>query len=606
MEKKIEEPKLENFFSNILFVSDLPKETSIKDLENLFGKYHFIKASLNNSKKNNIYAEIVLENEEYATKARHELNGVVLISEKYKNDKSKGKPIRICKYETKFNIINNYYKNEKDDLKKNLLIKNLDTKMSQKELYDIFLKYGDIKSGKIEYDENGISKGFGYIYYYNKSSAEKAISDLKGKEFYGKKMQILYFIPSKLKKVSKDLTLFISNLPPNILEKEIRTIFEKYGTIININLTNKGFAYITYEHHESISKCFYGLKQNPISFPGLPEVVVKYATSKEEREYKNLKNNLKIDDDSCKVSFQLIRDEKREINNENDLEKSIRLFIKIILIMEYVPKSIEINYINKGGTIIFNNLKERNFFLSKYREYCFKNYPMFNCFPFKKEKLLFMQNLNNYMNIRNIRQFQINTIQNRINNISTNKYNSNENINKLKEINLNKDIININDNNEKVNKNYLKNIPLNNLNNITNLNNNIIYNQNFSRNNNINENQFIYNNNPYIQNNNFSNIHPNDNYPQNFNNLLIQNSNPFNESGQNLQGNNAQTILTNLCDTIYNIVSKKYPNEAGKITGMIKDLGPNQMISLLSNIEHLNTVIEKAYNMIINKKTNNG
>ena len=231
---------------------------------------------------------------------------------------------------------------------------------------------------------------------------------------------------------------------------------------------------------------------------------------------------------------------------------------------------------------------------------------MFNCFPFKKEKLLFMQNLNNYMNIRNIRQFQINTIQNRINNISTNKYNSNENINKLKEINLNKDIININDNNEKVNKNYLKNIPLNNLNNITNLNNNIIYKQNFSRNNNINENQFIYNNNPYMQNNNFSNIHPNDNYPQNFNNLLIQNSNPFNESGQNLQGNNDQTILTNLCDTIYNIVSKKYPNEAGKITGMIKDLGPNQMISLLSNIEHLNTVIEKAYNMIINKKTNNG
>ena len=35
--------------------------------------------------------------------------------------------------------------------------------MTQKEFYNIFLQYGDIVSGKIEYDESGISKGFGYI-----------------------------------------------------------------------------------------------------------------------------------------------------------------------------------------------------------------------------------------------------------------------------------------------------------------------------------------------------------------------------------------------------------------------------------------------------------
>ena len=55
MEKKRTETEKEQFFSNILFVSDLPKETKCKDLENLFNKYHFLKASLNNSKNNNIY-----------------------------------------------------------------------------------------------------------------------------------------------------------------------------------------------------------------------------------------------------------------------------------------------------------------------------------------------------------------------------------------------------------------------------------------------------------------------------------------------------------------------------------------------------------------------
>ena len=64
---------------------------------------------------NNIYAEVILENEEYADKARHELNGYILIPEDAKNDKSKGKPIRICKYESKFN---NNYKNYVDYKKK--------------------------------------------------------------------------------------------------------------------------------------------------------------------------------------------------------------------------------------------------------------------------------------------------------------------------------------------------------------------------------------------------------------------------------------------------------------------------------------------------------
>ena len=122
---------------------------------------------------NRIWAQVILENEKWATKARQELNGFFLIPKTANDDKSKGKPIRICKYESKYSP-NNNLNNKNIDSKRNLLVTNLDAKMTQMEFYNIFIKYGDISSGKIEYDENGISKGYGYIYYYDESSAEKA------------------------------------------------------------------------------------------------------------------------------------------------------------------------------------------------------------------------------------------------------------------------------------------------------------------------------------------------------------------------------------------------------------------------------------------------
>ena len=202
MEKNIiDNQSQNNFYSNILFVSDLPKETKNQDLENLFNNYHFIQASLNNSKENRIWAQVILENEEWATKARHELNGFFLVPQSANSDKSKGKPIRICKYESKYVFNNNENNNNINiDNKRNLLVTNLDSKMTQMEFYNIFIQYGDISSGKIEFDEDGRSRGFGYIYYYDESSAEEAKKNLNNKEFYGKRIQIVNLIPGKVKK----------------------------------------------------------------------------------------------------------------------------------------------------------------------------------------------------------------------------------------------------------------------------------------------------------------------------------------------------------------------------------------------------------------------
>ena len=70
-----------------------------------------------------------------------------------------------------------------------------------------------------------------------------------------------------------------------------------------------------------------------------------------------------------------------------------------------------------------------------------------------------------------------------------------------------------------------------------------------------------------------------------------------------------EEIKIEIADSIYEIVYSKYPEEAGKITGMIKETGLENMNMLLSKKEELYNVIEQAYEMINNNKEdliNNG
>jgi polyadenylate-binding protein len=93
------------------------------------------------------------------------LNGEVLIA-KYSENK-KGRPVRICKYEMKGQV-------DSKDSKRSLLVKSLDKSITARDLYTMFEEFGEVKSSKLEIDENGDSKGYGYIYYNDEKSAELA------------------------------------------------------------------------------------------------------------------------------------------------------------------------------------------------------------------------------------------------------------------------------------------------------------------------------------------------------------------------------------------------------------------------------------------------
>ena len=628
--------------SNILFVADLPKEITYEDLSILFKDYHFQFASLNNSKITNIWAQVILENEEWANKARHELNGEIL----------KGKPIRICKFESKNSI------SQEKNINQSLLIKNIDNKMTQKEFYHIFLKFGDIESGKIEYDENGISKGFGYIYYTNENDAEEAKKNLNGKEFYGKSINIVNLIPTKSihSTQGKNLTLFVINFPLSFNDLDLKKLFEKYGNVKYASVVkdnegkSKGIGFITFSNFEETSKCISNIKTNQISFVGLPPLCVKYASKKEDREKRanfTLKNN---NYGEYKIKFNLIYS-INNIENEFDLEKEIRLFIKVIMLQEYTPKDVTVNMELFSGIVTIDKLKDYQLFIQKYNEFCMIRKPEFECIPipFEENKNQFRQQTQYYNNNdRKLNQFDSylnNQNQYNTNFTTNNNYN---NINNDKKNNIfpnmlfinGQDSYNINAQNKNLNNNFNieKNtvfISNNNFNNRRTNNNNSNFNNKYHKNKKFNNQNFypqqmrtrpIIGNFPNISSmqspNIFINQNERNNIQKNINEKYdeidqrnLQNLNPLQLQSQfkdppntvfnreMIDSKENEEISNEIADSIYEIVYNIHPNEAAKITGMIKEMGIEKMNMLLSKKDDLLDLIEKGYEMIINDQT---
>ena len=724
-EENIKKEK-EDIYANVLYVADLPKETTNEDLQKLFQDYHFQFASLNNIKNNTTWAQVYLENKECANKARHELNGTILTPSNSEYI-TKGKPIRICKYEGKGPI-------RKNNIKQSLLIKNIDINMTQKEFYNIFLKFGDIVSGKIEYDENGISKGFGYIYYYTEESAEEAKKKLNGESFFGKQLEIVNLIPGKKNK-SNTITLFVLNLPNDITEEKLSSIFGQFGPISNISINSKGFAYISYNNLESASKCLVQMKTNPISFPGLPNIVVKNATTKEERESNRnfISNNFgnSFNQNNLCIQFNYLYI-NNEIKNDLDLDKEIRLFIKVIMLMDYSPKEVLVDFESMSGLVIFGNFSDYNMFFKKYGEFCTKQGPVFECVPyempipyneppqnnfnnnqnrnqmmnpgnnnnyqppfnqFPNNNYKMMNNMNNFqgrnnsfpkgnigmpynmmMNPNNFNNMNNRMMMNNGMNYMNNNMQRNFNYNNMMNYKNNNGQFMNNNNRSKFNNDKNKNgqqrinnnRKINQRQNMPNNNQKFIFRQNYGNSYNINismpqnmmpmnpmlhqqmmmlskqnsqklnnnNNRFnnmgnmgtpMYNYFPMGQNN--KDIRENNNYMNNYQNdkndnelidqrnlqnlnpsqLLSQfNKPPINYNGPNMLDSKEQEDLVNeIADSIYEIVYGKYPKDASKITGMIKEKGYEKMNMLLSKPEDLNEMIDKAYEMINNSRNNN-
>jgi polyadenylate-binding protein len=146
-------------------------------------------------------------------------------------------------------------KKDKDfDSKANVLVRNLPKEMDQKGLSDLFSKYGNIKSAKLEVFQDGQSRGFGYIQFETQESAEKAIKELNNSNQHGKKIEVQCHVKKEDREEQgeKYTNLFIQNLPHDFSDDELKKLFSQYGAIgsASVNLKKNGTGFVSFKSHE--------------------------------------------------------------------------------------------------------------------------------------------------------------------------------------------------------------------------------------------------------------------------------------------------------------------------------------------------------------------
>ncbi|KAI9151720.1 Polyadenylate-binding protein, cytoplasmic and nuclear [Paramyrothecium foliicola] len=175
----------------------------------------------------------------------------------------------------------------------NVFIKNLDVAIDNKALHDTFAAFGNILSCKVAQDENGNSKGYGFVHYETDEAAQQAIKHVNGMLLNEKKVYVGHHIPkkdrqSKFEEMKANFTnVYVKNISPDVTDDQFRELFEKYGDVTSSSLArdqeskSRGFGFVNFTTHEAAAKAVDEL--NGKDFNG-QEIYVGRAQKKHERE----------------------------------------------------------------------------------------------------------------------------------------------------------------------------------------------------------------------------------------------------------------------------------------------------------------------------------
>ncbi|XP_072972025.1 polyadenylate-binding protein 2-like [Typha angustifolia] len=176
---------------NNAFVKNLSDSTTREDLIKIFGEYGSITSAvvmMEADGKSKCFGFVNFENSEDAARAVQELNG------KKFNDKEWYVGRAQKKSEREMELKGRFDQNMKDAMDKsqglNLYLKNLDDNIGDEKLKEIFSDFGKITSCKVMRDQNGISKGSGFVAFSTPEEASRALMEMNGKMISGKPLYV--------------------------------------------------------------------------------------------------------------------------------------------------------------------------------------------------------------------------------------------------------------------------------------------------------------------------------------------------------------------------------------------------------------------------------
>ncbi|XP_043838027.1 polyadenylate-binding protein 1-like [Dromiciops gliroides] len=184
----------------------------------------------------------------------------------------------------------------------NIYVKNFQENVDDHCLQELFSQFGKTLSVKVMVDENGHSRGFGFVNFEKHEEAQKAVNSMNGKEFGGR---ILYvgraqkraerqgelkrrFEQMKQERVNRyqGVNLYVKNLDDVIDDEKLRKEFSPYGVITSAKVMtegghSKGFGFVCFSSPEEATKAVTEMNGRIVSTKPL---YVALAQRKEERK----------------------------------------------------------------------------------------------------------------------------------------------------------------------------------------------------------------------------------------------------------------------------------------------------------------------------------
>eukprot|EP01018_Ginkgo_biloba_P024917 Gb_00731 [translate_table: standard] len=169
---------------------------------------------------------------------------------------------------------------------------NLDRTIDNRALHDTFSAFGPILSCKVATDNNGQSKGYGFVQFEQEEAAQNAIERLNGMLLNDKQVYVGLFIRRQEREraigTSKFSNVYVKNLSETITDEDLRNVFSGYGPITSAVVMrdpdgkSKGFGFVNFENADDAARAVENL--NGRNFNDDREWYVGRAQKKAERE----------------------------------------------------------------------------------------------------------------------------------------------------------------------------------------------------------------------------------------------------------------------------------------------------------------------------------
>ncbi|KAL0415155.1 UNVERIFIED_CONTAM: Polyadenylate-binding protein 6 [Sesamum latifolium] len=195
----------------------------------------------------------------------------------------------------------------------NLYVKNLDKSITSARLQEIFSKHGTVLSCKVA-EENGISKGFGFVQFDSEDTAMAALDALHDTVLEGKKLYVCKFVRKIWRQAGEPgfRSLYVNNLDECITDDALKDKFSEHGKVSSAVIMkdeegkSKGFGFVNFDSHESAKKAMEALNGELV---GSKNLFVGKALKKAERKeqfrqqygYEGTDHHKKLDDPTLYV-----------------------------------------------------------------------------------------------------------------------------------------------------------------------------------------------------------------------------------------------------------------------------------------------------------------